>query len=79
MDRGALDRALLEAHALQDAPALVRLYTLAAEEREAVQDIDAACFFLTQAFVFALETGAVEAEELNRKLADRGRAHRMRF
>ncbi|WP_170479808.1 hypothetical protein [Ruegeria arenilitoris] len=76
MEIDLLDRALLEAHARRDTTELIRLYSLAAEECEAKQDIGAACFFLTQAFVFALESGAEEAFELNQKLADRGRVHR---
>ncbi len=79
IDRAALERDLLDAHARGDHGALVHLYTLAAEDREQAQDIDAACFFLTQAFVFALETGAPEADDLNRRLAERGRAHRLQF
>lgn len=79
MDRDALDRALLDAHARQDPVALVRLYTLAADERELARDTDAACFFLTQAFVFALESGGPRADELNRRLADHGRAPRLAF
>lgn len=79
MDREALDRELLDAHARYDQAALVRLYTIAAEERELAQDIDAACFYLTHAFVFALESGDPEADNLNQKLAERGRAHRLEF
>lgn len=79
MDRGALDHALLEAHAKQDSAALVRLYALAANESETARDTDAACFFLTQAFVFALESGDARADELNRRLADHGRAPRLVF
>ncbi len=79
MDRDALDRDLLDAHARYDQEALVRLYTVAAEERELAQDIDAACFYLTHAFVFALESGAPEADNLNQRLAERGRAHRLEF
>ncbi len=79
MDKTDLDRLLLEAHDRNDHDALVRYYTMAADEREAAQDIDAACFYLTHAFVFALESGAPEADSLNARLAAYGRAHRLDF
>lgn len=68
-----LDAALLAAHAERDTARLVALYTEAADRSEARGDIDAACFFLTHAYVFALEAGAPEAAALNRRLAARGR------
>lgn len=79
MEPAALDRALLNAHDRQDTAALVRLYTFAGDQAEEAQDIDAACFYLTHAFVFALEAGAPEAQPLNKRLADRGRAHLLDF
>lgn len=79
MNRSELDQHLLKAHAEEDTQTLVRLYTLAADEHEAAGDIDAACFFLTHAFVFALESGAPEAKLLNERLVARGRAHRLEF
>ncbi|UWQ52054.1 hypothetical protein K3720_19400 (plasmid) [Leisingera caerulea] len=75
MNRDELDRALLQAHEDKDSVELVRLYTLAGDQAEAAGNIDAACFYLTHAFVFALEAGRPEAKELNRRLAERGRAH----
>lgn len=77
MDRAALDAALLRAHVECSLAALVRLYTKAGDQAEAAGDIEAACFYLTQAYVFALEAGAPEADALNRQLAERGRAHRL--
>jgi predicted ATPase len=77
MDRKALEREMLDAHARHDAKALVRLYTIAGDDAELQQDIDAAFFYLTHAFVFALESGAPEARDLNRRLADRGRATKL--
>jgi hypothetical protein len=79
MDRDALDRQLLEAHAKKDGQSLVHLYTQAADQHEAEGDVDAACFFLTQAFVFALEAGTPEARALNMRLAERGRAPVLTF
>ncbi|WP_424978192.1 hypothetical protein [Leisingera sp. S232] len=75
MERADLDRALLQAHEDNDSAELVRLYTLAGDQAEAAASIDAACFYLTHAFVFALEAGMPEAKVLNRRLAERGRAH----
>ncbi|UWQ85797.1 hypothetical protein [Leisingera caerulea] len=75
MNRDELDRALLQAHEDKDSAELVRLYTLAGDMAEAAGNIDAACFYLTHAFVFALEAGLPDAKELNRRLAERGRAH----
>ena len=74
MDRAALDRALLTAHDQNDTAALIRLYTLAGVTAEAASDTDAACFYLTHAFVFALESGAPEAVALNKRLVAQGRA-----
>lgn len=79
MDHDQLDRELIAAHERQDGTALVRLYGLAGDRAEAAGDIDAACFYLTHAFVFALEAGAPEAPALNRRLAARGRAHDLEF
>ncbi|WP_370232116.1 hypothetical protein [Cognatishimia sp.] len=79
MDLKELDKQLLQAHADYDVPALIRLYHEAATLAEQRQDHEASCFYLTHAFVFALEEGAPEADELNLKLFERGRAHRLQF
>jgi len=60
------------AHERGDADALVTLYTAAAD---GTTDIDQACFYLTQAFVFALEAGLPQMHDLNVRLAAHGRAH----
>lgn len=73
-DVDGLDRALLKAHDRQDLEALITLYTNAADRREALGEIEAACFYLTQAFVFALESGSSEASCLNARLVSYGRA-----
>ncbi|MDP5217068.1 hypothetical protein Q5Y75_07555 [Ruegeria sp. 2205SS24-7] len=75
MSDAALDQLLLKAHAEDDKAALVRLYTEAADQSEAGGNVDAACFYLTHALVFALETGASEAKQLNARLVEKGRAH----
>ncbi|MGX9855343.1 hypothetical protein ACR03S_07875 [Limimaricola variabilis] len=79
MDHDHLDRELIAAHERQDGATLVRLYGEAGDQAEAAGDIEAACFYLTHAFVFALEAGAPEAPVLNRRLAARGRAHDLEF
>lgn len=65
-----LNGALLAAHDAHDSDALVALYTQAADE---AQDIDAACFFLTHAYVYALERGHRDTETLRARLVAQGR------
>ena len=64
---------LLAAHEAGNGPDLVRLYTEAANESECGGDVDAACFFLTHAYVFALEEGIDEAGALHARLVAYGR------
>ena len=66
-----LDGRLLAAHARSDHRALVGLY---AEAAETANDIDRACFFLTHAYVFALEQGHPDAPALRARLVAEGRA-----
>ncbi|PXW70136.1 hypothetical protein C7964_10219 [Loktanella sp. PT4BL] len=61
---------LLDAHARDDRAALVGLYTEAAD---AAPDLDAACFYLTHAYIYALEKGDPAAEQLYRRLKAQGR------
>jgi hypothetical protein len=75
----SLDRQLLEAHARADTESLIRLYVEASEHAEARQQEEAAGFYLTHAFVFALEAGVPEAADLNRRLAEQGRAQLLVF
>lgn len=65
----ALDAKLLAAHAAQDGRALIPLYCEAAR---AAPDALAEGFYLTQAYIFALEAGAPEAPKLKAALVDRG-------
>ena len=65
-----LNAALLAAHEVNDKAALVELYTRAAD---AADDTDASCFFLTHAYVFALELGHPQAPQLHDRLAQHGR------
>lgn len=66
----ALDDKLLEAHARDDRAALIGLYSQAAET---VNDRDAACFYLTHAYVFALDVGDARACDLHSQLVAQGR------
>jgi hypothetical protein len=68
MDRAALDAALIDAHEAEDNARLVQLYTSAADMAEVKGDIDACCFYLTHAYVFALSSGDPEAGALHVRL-----------
>lgn len=69
----ALDQAITNAHTAQDGGALTALYREAARRTEAHGATDAACFLLTQAYVFALESGDTQAEDIHRQLVAQGR------
>lgn len=73
VDNVQLAVALSEAHAANDHAALVRVYGQIADAAEMAGEIDSACFFLTQAYVFALENGAPEATMLEDRLRHFGR------
>lgn len=66
-----LETRLLAAHAADDRRALVALYAEAADQ---ANDLDAACFYLTHAWVFGLETGHPATPQLFARLAAEGRA-----
>lgn len=65
-----LNDAILAAHDRNDGQALVLLYTQAADQST---DVDTACFFLTYAYVYALELGMPEAATLHARLDAHGR------
>lgn len=65
-----LDARMIAAHEAQDSAALIALYTQAADT---ANDLDAACFFLTHAYVFALEAGAPQIDTLRTRLVKHGR------
>lgn len=65
-----LDAQMLAAHGMADTFALIGLYTQAAD---AAVDVDSECFFLTHAFVFALEEGDARAQTLRARLVHHGR------
>lgn len=65
-----LQNRLLDAHARGDQSALVVLYTEAADCTDV---IDAACFYLTHAYIFALELGDPASDTLFARLKVHGR------
>ena len=65
-----LNARLLAAHAADDRSALVRLYARAADQAPSE---DAAAFYLTHAYVFALDTGHADAAALRARLVALGR------
>lgn len=65
-----LNDAILNAHAQNDGVSLVALYTQAADE---TNDVDTTCFFLTYAYIYALELGLPDADTLYSRLDAYGR------
>ncbi len=70
---GDLNERLLLAHAEADCDRLVSLYREAADRAEAAGDLDRGCYFLTHAWIFALETARPEAATLKARLVAHGR------
>ena len=70
---GALDAELLDAHAAGDSPRLAALYGEAADRFSAAGDVDAACFYWTQALIFSLEAGLDDARHYAERLRMEGR------
>ncbi|MEO4042875.1 hypothetical protein AAFN47_14825 [Hoeflea sp. CAU 1731] len=68
-----IDAELLAAHERSDGQALAWLYEAAAAFKDEQGDVDAACFFLTQAYVFALEAGLDQSAALRERLIANGR------
>ena len=73
MNLAALDAALLQAHADDDLGQLVALYQKAGLSCIDANDVDAGCFYLTHAYIFALEAGFFEAREIHKVLVSYGR------
>ncbi len=65
-----LDAQLLAAHAAGDHWGLVDLYAQAADQ---ANDVDAACFYLTHAYIFALEQNHPACNALYQRLLAEGR------
>jgi len=68
-----LDAALLTAHEAGDLVALVRLYGDAGDRALEAGDAGAAAFYLTHAYVFALEGGLPSSDALHSRLVAMGR------
>lgn len=65
-----LNARLLSAHAAQDKAALVALYSEAAGQANGP---DASAFYLTQAYIYALDCGHPDAVALRARLVAMGR------
>jgi len=68
-----IDAAVMAAHAAGNGAELARLYGEAADGFAAHGDLDTACFFYTQAYIYALEQGATEAVRYAKILKDNAR------
>ncbi len=68
-----IDARLLEAHAGGSLVDIAFHYARAADQSEEQGDIDRACFFLTHAWIFALEAGDPIADDHRSRLAAYGR------
>ena len=68
-----LNEKLLAAHNSGDTAALVDLYCRAADMADEAGDIDRVCFFLVHAYVYALESGHMKADEIRKRLRCHGR------
>lgn len=69
----ALDARLIAAHAAGDLGALVRLYREAGDAAASAGNEDAAGFYLTHAYIFALDAGDPGEEALRARLIGMGR------
>ena len=67
----ALDDALRAAHQRAQGPEIARLYAKAAQNYEG--DLTRASFYLTHAYVFALEAGMPEAKDYHAQLKSWGK------
>ena len=65
-----LDAELLAAHEAGDKTRLIALYVQAADTADT---IDATCFYLTHAYVFALDVGDNRSNDLHNRLKKYGR------
>lgn len=69
----ALETKILDAHAAGDVGSLIEGYGRAAVIAEGEGDIDAACFFATYAYIYALEAGHPDGQNLHEFLKKHGR------
>ena len=68
-----LDEELISAHQTHNLHRLVVLYQRAADEAFVRQDIDAGCFYLTHAYIFALEGNHPDSSAIHLRLMEYGR------
>ena len=68
-----LESALLDAHSIGDIAKIAKTYLAAADEAVADGDQERASFFLTHAWVFALEAGDPLADICHARLLQDGR------
>lgn len=68
-----MDAALIEAHRRGDKEALVDLYERAGSDALDIGNIEAGCFYITHAYIFALETGSKATGRLHGLLTRLGR------
>lgn len=68
-----LNERILAAHDEDDSNKLAELYHVAGEDCIESGKIDAGCFFLTQSFIFALESGNIVADLVRSRLVELGR------
>ena len=68
-----LDQRLIAANLANDNIELIALYQHAAEISEAKGAVDETCFFLTQAYVFALQEGSPQSRQIKEKLVAHAR------
>jgi len=69
----ALERQLLAAHASSDTAQLAVLYDQAAQAMAGSGNLDAAAYYMTHAYVYALESGIVQAADFAAWLRQHGR------
>jgi hypothetical protein len=73
VERDALNESLITAHAANNKAQLVRLYRRAGDMMISEGNIDAASFYLTHAYIFALDVGDDAAPEIHKMLVGYGR------
>ncbi|MCP5080482.1 MAG: hypothetical protein GY948_02165 [Alphaproteobacteria bacterium] len=73
-EEAELEAKLLHAHELHDTSALAELYAMAAQLSEEAGRTEEVLYRSTQAYVYALESGAVElAAQMKHRLVEHGR------
>ncbi len=68
-----LNKAAIIAHTSQDIPTLANIYEKYGLLKIKERDLESACFYLTNAYAFALEAGLQSATEIHKVLRHHGR------